>query len=155
MLICLNWENIMGHKKNNIEFFGKFFLDKKEEPRSTKEEEYIYDWYARHNDIFEDEYKRYFALMIMHKMYHQEQWLALEDQENFLQLFLAEAEKRITRLFKAPKARENKVDRLKHLYKCMHSKKKKVFKVKRNVVVNKVSKDKPYTVPQTEIIQLY
>ena len=154
MLICLNWENIMDHKTNNIEFFGKFFLDKKEEPRSTKEEEYIYDWYARHSDIFEDQHKRYFAVMIIHKMYHQEQWSALEDQENFLQLFFAEAEKRITRLFKAPKARENKVDRLKHLYQCMHSKKKKVFKVKRNVVVNKVSKDKPYTVPQTEIIYL-
>ena len=52
----------MDHKKNIIEFFGKFFLDKKEEPRSTKEEEYIYDWYTRHNDIFEDEYKRYFLL---------------------------------------------------------------------------------------------
>ena len=29
----------MGQKTNNIEFFGKFFVDKKEEPRNTKEEE--------------------------------------------------------------------------------------------------------------------
>jgi len=78
----------------------------------------------------------------------------LEGEKNFLQSFFAEAEKRITRLFKSPKVRENKVDRLKHLYKCMQTTKKKVFKIKRNVIVNKVSKNKSYTVPQTEIIYL-
>ena len=145
----------MGHKSDNIEFFGKFFLDKKEEPRSSREEEYIHDWYAKHSDIFEDDHKRYFSIMIIHKMYHHEQWSTLEGEKDFLQSFFAEVEKRITRLFKSPKVRENKVDRLKHLYKCMQTTKKKVFKIKRNVVVNKVTKDKPYTVPQTEIIKLY
>ena len=144
----------MGHKSNNIEYFGKLFLDKKEEPRSTKEEEYIYDWYARHNDIFEDEYKRYFALMIIQKMYHQEQWSALEGQEFFLQLFFAEAEKRINRLFNNPKARENKVSRLTRLYQLLKNKKKRKFKIKRSVVTNTPSEDEHNATRQTEIIYL-
>ncbi len=83
----------MGHKSDNIEFFGKFFLDKKEEPRSSREEEYIHDWYAKHSDIFEDDHKRYFAIMIIHKMYHQEQWSTLEGEKNFLQSFLRHSKK--------------------------------------------------------------
>ena len=89
-------DNIMGHKSDNIEFFGKFFLDKKEEPISSREEEYIHDWYTKHSDIFEDDHKRYFAIMIIHKMYHQEQWSTLEGEKNFLQSFFAEANKRST-----------------------------------------------------------
>ena len=144
----------MKNKNNNLVFFGSNFVDKKEEPLSTAENEFIQDWYDSHSDIFEDEHKRYHAIHVMNLIYYRDGWLQLEDQENFLELFFAEAEKRINRLFNNPKARENKVSRLTRLYQLMKNKKKKKFKIKRSVITNTSSKDEQYTVSQTEIIYL-
>ena len=145
----------MENKNNNLVFFGKNFLDKKEEPPTSAEEEFAFEWFHKHSDIFEDKHKRYFALNILNIMYYKEGWMNLEGEPNFLQNYFGEAEKRITRLFKDPKARENKVDRLKHLYDCMQKKKNKKFKIHRSKIVNEVSDDKPSVVPETEIIKLF
>ena len=58
----------MKTKIDNLVFFGKNFLDKKEEPRSSAEEEYVFEWFHKLSDIFEDDHKRYFALNILNIM---------------------------------------------------------------------------------------
>jgi len=93
----------MRNRKSNLVFFGKSFISKSEEPKTNDENQFVQNWYARHSDIFEDEHKRYFAITIINIMYYRDGWLQLEDQENFLELFFAEVEKRINRVFKNSK----------------------------------------------------
>ena len=98
----------MKNRKSNLSFFGKSFLSKREEPKTNEENLFVQNWYARHSDIFEDEHKRYFAMTIINIMYYRDGWLQLADQENFLELFFAEAEKRINRVFKKSKGLKNR-----------------------------------------------
>tara|TARA_B100002052_G_C15776429_1_gene549474 strand:+ start:571 stop:1008 length:438 start_codon:yes stop_codon:yes gene_type:complete len=145
----------MNKKNDNLVFFGKNFVDKLEEPRSSAEEEFMYDWFNKLDDIFNDEHKRYFAINILNIMYYKEGWSEIEDQPNFLQSYLAEAEKRINNIFKN-KAREHKIDRLKYLYQILkNNKKSKKFKIKRSKVKNLNCNKNSFVVPETEIIKLY
>ena len=138
---------------NKIEYFGKLFLRKDQEPQTTQQEHFVEEWYEKHADTFSDPYKGYFANLILHKMYYVEKWCNLEVQENFTYLFFNELEKRINNVFNE-NTRENKVKNLKYLYNLSKNKKKKVFKINRRIINNCKKLNQPSYISHTEIIQL-
>ena len=42
---------------NKIEYFGKLFLRKDQEPQTTQQEHFVEEWYEKHADTYSDPYK--------------------------------------------------------------------------------------------------